>query len=216
MTDDVRPYSDFTGSGAGDGPRNYIIDPQDALVVDLAIKLGRPLLVEGEAGCGKSSLADAIAAELGLGDPVIVPIRSSSRSNDLFYRYDGLVRLQDRDADPEKARKAQNYITLEPVGKAIVEGQRKVILIDEIDKADMDFQNDLLFALERFEFVIDDIPASETGKVNGVAHRMRREGPAKPIIMFTSNQEKLLPKPFLRRCFYLELKFPTDPDRLEE
>ena len=68
------------------------------------------------------------------------------------------------------------------MGRAIVEGQRKVILIDEVDKADMDFQNDLLFALERFEFVIDDIPASETEKVNGVAHRMRREGGSKPII----------------------------------
>ena len=216
MTTQAEPYKTFAGTGAGDGPRDYIISPQDALLVDLAIKLGRPLLVEGEAGCGKSTLAEAIAAELDLGDPITVPIRSSSRSNDLFYRYDGLVRLQDRDADPEKSRKAQNYITLEPVGRAIVEGQRKVVLIDEIDKADMDFQNDLLFALERFEFRIDDIPASETEKVNGVAHRMVREGPSKPIIMFTSNQEKLLPKPFLRRCFYLELKFPSDPVRLEE
>ncbi|WP_282610814.1 MoxR family ATPase [Pelagibius sp. Alg239-R121] len=212
MTKDAEPYKTFTGTGALD----YVISRQDAMLVDLAIKLGRPLLVEGEAGCGKSTLAEAIATELDLGDPITVPIRSSSRSNDLFYRYDGLVRLQDRDTDSQRSKKAQNYITLEPVGRAIVEGQHKVVLIDEIDKADMDFQNDLLFALERFEFRIDDIPASETKKVNGVAHRMVGEGSSRPIIMFTSNQEKLLPKPFLRRCFYLELKFPSDPARLEE
>lgn len=210
------PYMTFTGEGAPSVPLDYHIAPRDALLVDLAIKLGRPLLIEGEAGCGKTTLANAVASELGLGKPIIEPIRSTSRANDLFYRVDTLRRLMDSNipARQEHAADVQNYITPEPVGKAIVEGRQAVILIDEIDKADMDFQNDLLFALERFEFNIDEIPASETRDINGVSHRMSRKGGAKPIVMFTSNQEKLLPKPFLRRCIYLQLNFPASTDQL--
>lgn len=210
------PYKTFTGQGASGVPLDYHIDKEKALLVDLAIKLGRPLLIEGEAGCGKTTLATAVASELGLGAPIIEPIRSTSRANDLFYRVDTLARLMDSNivTKQDTATDIQNYITLEPIGRAIVEGQRTVILIDEIDKADMDFQNDLLFALERFEFNIDEIPAGDNKELNGVSHRMARTGGAKPIVMFTSNQEKLLPKPFLRRCIYLELSFPETTDQL--
>lgn len=210
------PYQTFTGKGALGVPLDYHIDPRKALLVDLAIKLGRPLLIEGEAGCGKTTLANAVAAELGLGEPIIEPIRSTSRANDLFYRVDTLARLMDSNIPDrqEKANHVENYISLEPIGRAIVEGQKTVILVDEIDKADMDFQNDLLFALERFEFNIDEIPASESREINGVSHRMTRQGGAKPIVMFTSNQEKLLPKPFLRRCIYFELNFPETTHQL--
>jgi MoxR-like ATPase len=177
------PYKTFTGQSAPGVPLDYHIDKKKALLVDLAIKLGRPLLIEGEAGCGKTTLATAIASELGLGQPIIEPIRSTSRANDLFYRVDTLARLMDSNiaSKQDKASDVQNYITLEPIGQAIVDGQKSVILIDEIDKADMDFQNDLLFALERFEFNIDEIPASETQELNGVSHRMSRKGGSKPI-----------------------------------
>lgn len=209
-------YKTFTGKGADNTPSFYHMKKRDALLVDMAIKLGRPLLVEGEAGCGKTTLATAIADELGLGDPIIVPIRSTSRANDLFYRTDKLAQLRHSNIESKRdlAERIQNYVQLEPIGKAIVNGEAKVILIDEIDKADMDLQNDLLFALERFEFVIDDIPARESETLNGVKHHMKRTGGAKPIIIFTSNQEKLLPKPFLRRCLYLELGFPDTPEEL--
>lgn len=211
-------YPTFTGKGSRDRGPSYHISEKDALLVDMAIKLGRPLLIEGEAGCGKTTLASAVAEELGVGSPpgtpLIIPVRSSSRANDLFYRYDSLARFQDSRTVAGTAPPIQDYITLEPLGRAIVEGLRTVVVIDEVDKADMDFQNDLLFALERFEFIIDEIPARFTEEINGVRHRMTRKGPSKPIVIFTSNQEKTLPKPFLRRCLYLQLQFPQTAEDL--
>lgn len=208
-------YKRFTGRPADGKPPDYLISEQDAMTVDLAIRLGRPLLIEGEAGCGKTGLAEAVSRELELEKPpIIVPVRSSSRASDLFYRFDALRRLQDSGIESLRGRAAyvHNYIEVEPVGRAIVKGERRVILIDEVDKADMDFQNDLLFALERFQFVIDEIPASEAeeAKERELAPVMSWPGGTKPIVMFTSNRERQLPKPFLRRCIYLELQFPSD------
>jgi MoxR-like ATPase len=208
----------FTGRGDQAGNRFYVIPPDKAKRVNFSIQLGKPLLVEGEAGCGKTQLAYAIACELGLDEPIVIPVRSSSRVNDMFYRFDALRRLQDTHiaARQAQAEKAHNYISLEPLGTAIAEGLPKVVLIDEVDKGDMDFQNDLLFALERFQFPIDEIPASETKSAlkKGLRPIMTLPpGGEKPIIIFTSNREKALPKPFLRRCIFLELTFP---DRVED
>lgn len=218
-------YKTFTGLGPEGGERSYVISREKARRVDFAIKLGRPLIVEGEAGCGKTRLADAIAAELGLASPIVIPVRSSSRVNDLFYRFDALRRLQDSGipANQEQAQYAFNYISLEPLGKAIAEGQERVVLIDEVDKGDVDFQNDMLFALERFQFPIDEIPESEAelAAAKGLAPVMEWPGgrdstAARPIILFSSNREKPLPKPFLRRCLYVELTFPDSVEDLTE
>jgi MoxR-like ATPase len=134
-------YRDFTGTGTD----FYLAGPVAVEMVNLAIKLGRPLLVEGEAGCGKTLLARAISVELGLGDPISISVKSTSRAKDLLYRFDALLRLQDaQGGDRERARNTFPYISLQPLGIAIRRGRPCVVLIDEIDKADIDFPNDLL------------------------------------------------------------------------
>lgn len=223
-------YKTFTGESLGRQDRSYVISTADAKIVDFAIKLGKPLLVEGEAGCGKTCLADAVAHELELGSgeqkgrAIPLPVKSTSKANDLLYRYDALSRLQDSQASGERAEKsayAYKYIHLEPLGRAIFEGQQCVILIDEVDKADMDFANDLLYVLDRFEFLIDEMPEAESEACKndpepGFGFERMVKGPKgmRPIVIFTSNRDKQLPKPFLRRCFYLELMFPEDPETL--
>jgi MoxR-like ATPase len=214
-------YKHFTGRGPEGGRRTYVLPPDKAKFVDFAIQLGRPLLVEGEAGCGKTRLADAIASELGLGAPIIIPVRSTSRANDLLYRYDALRRLQDSQMRENRsdAGRAYRYVRLEPLGRAIFEGRPCVIMIDEVDKGDVDFPNDLLHVLDRFEFVIDEIPEEESEEAVaelGFGQYVRNQTGVRPIVVFTSNREKQLPKPFLRRCIYLELTFPSDPEDLAE
>lgn len=214
-------YKHFTGRAPEGRRRTYVIPPDKAKIVDFAIQLGRPLLVEGEAGCGKTRLADAIASELGLDAPIVLPVRSTSRANDLLYHFDALRRLQDSQI-PERrseAARAYRYVRLEPLGRAIFEGRPCVILIDEIDKGDVDFPNDLLHVLDRFEFVIDEISDSESAQAVGdigFGQYVSNTTGVKPIVVFTSNREKQLPKPFLRRCLYLELTFPDDPEELAE
>lgn len=214
-------YKHFTGLGPEGRQRSYVLPSEEARIVDFAIQLGRPLLVEGEAGCGKTRLADAIAAELDLGPPVILPVRSTSRASDLLYRFDALRRLQDSQIDEKRSVAAliHPYIHLEPLGQAILEGRPCVILIDEIDKGDFDFPNDLLHVLDRFEFVVDEIPEAESTQAReekGFGRRVFNNTGVRPIVVFTSNREKQLPKPFLRRCIYLELTFPSDPKDLAE
>ncbi|RLU01747.1 AAA family ATPase [Ketobacter sp.] len=212
-------YPDFTG----DRCQSYLIDPMDREIVDFAIKLGKPLVVEGEPGCGKTQLAHAIAEDLGIKDgPKIVPVKSTSRANDLLYRYNALGRLQDsqskHEAQINKAAQAYNYVELEFLGKAIQQGEPSVVLIDEIDKADIDFADDLLYVIENFKFQITEIPENshqEAMDQTQLGHWI--EGPEqgfKPIVIFTSNRSKPLSKPFLRRCFYLELNFPNKESML--
>ncbi len=207
---DTTRYAEFTGTRSA----RYVAAPHTATIVNLAIRLGRPPLAEGEAGCGKTRLASAIAEELGVGLTVMT-VKSTSQAKDLLYRFDALRRLQDaQDPANKAARQVHPYIDLEPLGHAIRAGQPQVVLIDEVDKADIDFPNDLLDVLDRFEFDIEDLPRAEDeacAAARGFGRHVKGpEGGARPIVLITSNREKQLPEPFLRRCLYVQLDFPAD------
>lgn len=195
----------------------YLAADELVTAVNLAIFLQRPLLLEGEAGCGKTRLASAVAHELGY--PLYRwNIRSKTRYQEGLYEYDALLRLHDvnlnqqlegqlkegdRKLDP---RNVENYLDLKELGKAFkLEDCPAVVLIDEIDKADLDFPNDLLTVLEKpYEFTI-----RETGETITAKHP--------PIVIITSNKEKgNLPAPFLRRCVYHFIEFPAKSDKLKE
>ena len=198
----------------------YVAEPEVADIVNLAVYLQRPLLVEGEPGCGKTRLADSIAAEKGLGEPVRISVKSTSRARDLLYRMDALRRLQDAQ-NPKNAR-AQSiypYLSLGPLGAVIAGGEQRVILIDEIDKADIDFPNDLLDVLDSFTFTVEDLPVEEEEACRaekGFGRTVEALAAARPIVVITSNREKRLPEAFLRRCLYVHLHFPESPGTLGE
>jgi MoxR-like ATPase len=187
----------------------YLFEPQLKQAIDLAIALGRPLLLQGEPGCGKTSLAYAVAYALGL--PLEISyIKSTSRAKDLLYTYDVVNRLYDAQIAEAKSQNIAEYIQFAPLGRAIARaqaGRRSVVLIDEIDKADLDFPNDLLWELDRLEFQIDEIPG----------HTYTVDDPKlRPIAIVTHNEEKALPAAFLRRCIFHYIEFPKDKERLQE
>lgn len=178
-------------------------------VVNLAIFLERPLLLKGEPGCGKTQLARAVAYELGLPFEAWY-VKSTSRAQDGLYRYDTVGRLRDAQLAanqllaPEKISLISDpmtYIKWGPLGKAFQNPQRTVLLIDEIDKADIDFPNDLLLELDELRFVVEELDQTEV------------EANFPPIVFITSNDEKDLPDAFLRRCLFHYVEFP-DGDRL--
>lgn len=186
----------------------YLPDPKLKEVVDLAIALGRPLLLQGEPGCGKTRLAYAVAYALGL--PLETSyIKSTSRAQDLLYTYDAVNRLYDAQIGNEQSKDVTHYIRLGPLGRAIAraqQGRRSVVLIDEIDKADLDFPNDLLWELDRLEFRVTEAPDM---------HYEVGDNPAlRPIVFVTHNEEKALPAAFLRRCIFHFIEFPDSEERL--
>ncbi|MBW4628667.1 MAG: MoxR family ATPase [Brasilonema octagenarum HA4186-MV1] len=188
--------------------------PDDKLVeaVNLAIALGRPLLLQGEPGCGKTRLAYAVAYALGL--PLEVSyIKSTSRAQDLLYTYDAVNRVYDAQLGPEglRSREIKNYICLGPLGRAIARaqyGRHSVVLIDEIDKADLDFPNDLLWELDRLEFRVTEAP--------DIYYAVGDNPALRPIVFVTHNEEKALPTAFLRRCIFHYVEFPETEELLQQ
>ena len=178
------------------GTDTYIVSPELKDVVNVAIALGRPLLVKGEPGTGKTLLAHNIAK--GLGKPLIVwNIKSTTKARDGLYVYDTVQRLNDARFGTGDVSDIKRYIKLGQLGQAFVSEQQVVLLIDEIDKADIEFPNDLLHELDEMSFFIP-----ETGETIRAKHR--------PIVVITSNSEKELPDAFLRRCVFHYIEFPDE------
>jgi MoxR-like ATPase len=177
------------------GTKSYIATPDLMVAVNAAITLERPLLIKGEPGTGKTVLAHEIAGALGL--PLLTwHIKSTTKATHGLYEYDAVSRLRDSQLGDAKVKDIANYIKPGKVWQAFTdEGQRPVLLIDEIDKADIEFPNDLLLELDRMEFYV-----TETGQTIKAKHR--------PIVIITSNNEKELPDAFLRRCFFHYIRFP--------
>jgi MoxR-like ATPase len=185
------PVSDFFQFRGTD---RYLTSAGLEAAVNCAIALERPLLVRGEPGTGKTVLAEAIAA--GLQTRLIHwPVKSTTRAQDGLYVYDTVQRLYDSRFGDGDVKDIRRYIKLGPLGEAFSTQARVVLLIDEIDKADIEFPNDLLHELDRMRFAI-----SETREEVVAAHR--------PVVLITSNAEKELPDAFLRRCVFHYIEFP--------
>ena len=171
------------------------------IAVNAAIALERPLLVKGEPGTGKTELARQIASALGL-DLIEWHVKSTTRAQQGLYEYDAVSRLRDSQLGDSRFNDIGNYIRRGKLWEAFAADRKTVLLIDEIDKADIEFPNDLLQELDRMEFFV-----YETGQTIKAAHR--------PIVIITSNNEKELPDAFLRRCFFHFIRFP-DPATLQK
>ena len=177
-----------------EGTEGYVATDDLKVAVNAAITLERPLLVKGEPGTGKTVLALEIAKALGA--PLIEwHIKSTTKAAQGLYEYDAVARLRDGQLGDERVHDIANYIKRGKLWDAFVSDERPVLLIDEIDKADIEFPNDLLLELDRMEFFV-----YETGET--VKARRR------PIVIITSNNEKELPDAFLRRCFFHYIRFP--------
>ncbi|SEA31239.1 AAA family ATPase [Alkalimonas amylolytica] len=173
---------------------HYIVSDELALAVNAAVTLEKPLLIKGEPGTGKTRLAEELAQTLGA-ELISWPIKSTTKAQHGLYEYDAVSRLRDSQLGSDKVHDIGNYIRPGKLWQAFTAEQRPVLLIDEIDKADIEFPNDLLYELDRMAFYVH-----ETGEE--VAAKQR------PIVIITSNNEKELPDAFLRRCFFHYIRFP--------
>jgi MoxR-like ATPase len=187
---------DTTGRRGDDPYGPYVLSPRLATTINVALALGQPLLVTGEPGCGKTALAWAVAAQLGC--PVLeFHTKSTSAARDLLYQVDSLRRFHDASAGDASARDAMRYLAYRALGEAIRSPTTTVVLIDEIDKAPRDFPNDLLNELDRMTFEVPEVEPP-----------LKYRAAAKHFVLITSNSERRLPVPFLRRCVYAHVEFP--------
>ncbi|MDS1136495.1 AAA family ATPase [Nitratireductor indicus] len=177
-----------------EGTADYVADKDLMVAVNAAIALERPLLVKGEPGTGKTELARQVAASLGL-DLIEWHVKSTTRAQQGLYEYDAVSRLRDSQLGDERFNDIANYIKRGKLWEAFAAERKCVLLIDEIDKADIEFPNDLLQELDKMEFFV-----YETGETIRAVNR--------PIVIITSNNEKELPDAFLRRCFFHYIRFP--------
>jgi MoxR-like ATPase len=225
LTASPAPTSAASGNPLHD-PRGYIASPDLARAVNVSLSLQMPLLVTGEPGTGKTQLAYRVAAELGLGDVLRFDAKTSSVATDLFYQFDSVrqfAQSQLNAATKQPLPRPQEFLRLHALGKAILrtlepaEVQRRIgidaghaapvsslVLIDEVDKAPRDFPNDLLNQIENLEFAIPEL-----------GEQVRVDRRLAPVIIITSNSEKQLPEPFLRRCVYHHIEFPKSPEELD-
>jgi MoxR-like ATPase len=184
-----------------EGSQNYVATQDLKLAVNAALTLQRPLLIKGEPGTGKTMLAEEVAAALGM--PLLQwHIKSTTKAQQGLYEYDAVSRLRDSQLGDERVKDIHNYIVKGVLWQAFTADQQVVLLIDEIDKADIEFPNDLLRELDRMEFYV-----YETRELVKAKQR--------PLVIITSNNEKELPDAFLRRCFFHYIKFP-DKDTMEQ
>ena len=184
-----------------EGTKSHISTEDLSMAVNAAINLERPLLIKGEPGTGKTMLAIEVAESLGL--PLYEwNIKSTTKAQQGLYEYDAVTRLRDSQLGDERVKDISNYIEKGKLWEAFVSEERAVLLIDEIDKADIEFPNDLLQEIDRMEFYV-----YETKETVKAIHR--------PIVIITSNNEKELPDAFLRRCFFHYISFP-DRETMQE
>ena len=183
------------------GTKNYIATEDLTVAVNAAVTLERPLLIKGEPGTGKTELAKQVALGLDL-DMIEWNIKSTTKAQQGLYEYDAVSRLRDSQLGDQRVNEISNYIRKGKLWESFESNKKVVLLIDEIDKADIEFPNDLLQELDKMSFYV-----YETGKTIAAKHR--------PVVIITSNNEKELPDAFLRRCFFHYIKFP-DQETLQK
>lgn len=184
-----------------EGTENYIATEDLRVAVNAAMTLERPLLIKGEPGTGKTVLAEEVSRALNM-RLITWHVKSTTKAQQGLYEYDAITRLRDSQLGDERVKDVRNYINRGKLWEAFDQDERVVLLIDEIDKADIEFPNDLLQELDRMEFFV-----YETGETIKAEKR--------PLVIITSNNEKELPDAFLRRCFFHYISFP-DADTMSE